>query len=144
MPRRYITTQEQRDIIERAKGRCEYCQSRMDYSAQPFVFEHITPFNQVGETALTNLALACGGCNGHKYTKTTGRDPISTEIAPLYNPRQQQWHIHFSWSDDYLQIVGLTPTGRATVVALQMNRPGVINIRRLLRMAGQHPPTAED
>jgi len=44
------------------------------------------------------------------------------------------------WSDDFTLIVGLTGTGRATVEALQMNRPGVVNLRRLLHAAGLHPP----
>ncbi len=116
----------------------------MAYSTQPFVFEHIIPISRGGETDLANLALACGGCNGHKHAKVESLDPVDQEMVLLYNPRQQQWQDHFAWSEDYLRIVGLTPTGRATVEALKMNRPGVINIRRLLRMAGEHPPQQDD
>ena len=68
MPRRYITVAEQQQIVERANRRCEYCKSAMDYTSQPFVMEHIIPIAENGETALNNLALACGGCNGHKFT----------------------------------------------------------------------------
>lgn len=38
------------------------------------------------------------------------------------------------------QIIGLTPTGRATVEALRLNRPEVVNLRRLLFAHGEHPP----
>jgi hypothetical protein len=47
---------------------------------------------------------------------------------------------HFAWSDDLTLIIGLTPTGRATVVRLQLNRSGVVSLRSLLHSAGLHPP----
>jgi hypothetical protein len=140
MARRYLTVEEQQTIIERAQSRCEYCQSQMSYATQSFVFEHITPISRGGETMLDNLTLACGGCNGHKYNKVAVPDPIDGEMVSLYHPRQQQWSDHFGWNDDYTQVIGLTPTGRATVEALNLNRPGVVNIRRLLWAIGKHPP----
>ncbi len=63
------------------------------------------------------------------------------KLAALFNPRQQSWHEHFSLSEDATQMVGQTPCGRATLEALSLNRPGVINLRRLLALAGLHPPT---
>jgi hypothetical protein len=36
----------------------------------------------------------------------------------------------------------LTPTGRATVEKLQLNREGVVNLRQVMAMAGKHPPAA--
>ena len=39
-------------------------------------------------------------------------------------------------------IDALTPKGRATVARLQLNREGVVNLRRLLRRIGKHPPKA--
>jgi HNH endonuclease len=141
MSRRYITTNEQEQIIDRAQRRCEYCQCPMDYSSQPFVCEHITPIAKGGETSLDNLALACGGCNGYKYTKEDAIDPASSENVPLYHPRQDIWLEHFTWSEDGLETIGITATGRATINALNLNRSGVKNIRRLLVMADLHPPT---
>jgi hypothetical protein len=141
MSRRYITTSEQQEVINRANRRCEYCQCPMDYSSQSFVFEHIIPVAKGGETSLENLALACGGCNSYKYTKQEAVDPTSSENVPLYHPRQDIWMEQFIWSEDGLEIVGITPTGRATIDALNLNRSGVKNIRRLLVMADLHPPT---
>ena len=140
MSRRYITATEESQIIERAKRLCEYCRCSMDYSAQPFVIDHIVPISEGGTTTMENLAFACGGCNGHKYTKVQALDPVSRELVSLYNPRTQKWLDNFVWSDDFLQAVGLTAVGRATINALQMNRAGVVNMRKLLLMAGLHPP----
>jgi hypothetical protein len=47
---------------------------------------------------------------------------------------------HFAWSDDFTLVIGLTPTGRATVEKLQLNRSGLVNLRRVLRAVGEHPP----
>jgi hypothetical protein len=140
MPRRYITVAEQQQIIERADRRCEYCKSTMDHSPQPFAVEHVTPVAEGGETTLENLALACGGCNGHKHTKIQALDPLTKTQAPLYHPRQQFWGDHFCWSEDSLEMLGLTPTGRSTINALRLNRPSVVNLRKLLIMARLHPP----
>jgi hypothetical protein len=140
MPRRYITVAEQQQIIARAGRRCEYCKSSIDHSPQSFACEHTIPIAEGGDTTLENLALACGGCNGHKHTKIQAIDPISKSQVPLYHPRQQNWHDHFTWSLDALKIIGITATGRATVNALKLNRDGVINLRKLLILAGLHPP----
>jgi hypothetical protein len=140
MSRRYITAREQRQVIERAKRRCEYCKTPMDYTSQSFVMEHIIPVAKGGTTSLENLALACGGCNGHKYSKVQAFDPVSQINVSLFHPRQDIWEEHFGWSADYLSVVGLTKTGRATISGLSINRPGVVNIRRLLLLAGLHPP----
>jgi len=58
----------------------------------------------------------------------------------LFNPRCQQWDDHFAWSDDFTRILGQTACGRATVEALRMNRPAVVEMRRVWREAGLHPP----
>jgi len=97
---------------------------------QPFSVEHIIPRQAGGETTLDNLALACQGCNGHKYVKTEGVGPVSGELVPLFHPRRQLWREHFAWNADFTLIIGLTPTGRATVEVLQLNREGLINLRR--------------
>ncbi len=139
MPRRHVTAQERHSIAVRARGCCEYCRSRVDFATQSFSVEHIIPVSRGGETTLDNLALACPGCNGHKYTKTEAPDPVDGTVVPLYNPRQQRWQDHLRWNEDFTCIVGLTPRGRATVSALQVNKPGVMNIRRALFAIGLHP-----
>lgn len=63
----------------------------------------------------------------------------SSEV-PLFNPCTDSWQEHFLWSTDTLSIIGLTPTGRATVAALAFNRARIINIRAADREIGRHPP----
>jgi hypothetical protein len=135
-----ITAQQKRAVVERARGCCEYCRSQARFATQSFSVEHITPRSRSGETNLDNLALACEGCNSHKHAKIEAYDPITGEIVALYHPRQQRWYRHFRWNDDFTLIVGITPTGRATVEALQLNREGLINLRQVLYEAGEHPP----
>lgn len=112
----------------------------MGYSSSSFALEHILPKKRGGRTIANNLALAYQGCNDHKHTKVKARDPLTRKLAPLLHPRRQQWHEHFTWSADYLEIIELTPTGRATTVAWQLNRAAVVNLRRVLLAFGEHPP----
>ncbi|MDX2239899.1 MAG: hypothetical protein NW224_04365 [Leptolyngbyaceae cyanobacterium bins.302] len=67
-------------------------------------------------------------------------DPVTEQKVPLFHPRQQQWQEHFTWNSGFTLVVGLTPTGRATVEELQINRIGLVNLRRALFAFGQHPP----
>ncbi len=129
-----------RFVIARALGCCEYCLSQMRYSSHSFALEHIIPRKRGGKTVESNLALSCQGCNDHKHIKIKARDPLTGKLAPLFHPRRQLWSEHFTWSADYQEIIGLTPTGRATVVALKLNREEVVNLRRVLIAFDEHPP----
>jgi hypothetical protein len=140
MPKPRITARQKRAVSERAQDCCEYCRSQGRFAPQSFSAEHITPRQQGGTTSLDNLALSCQGCNNHKYTKVTGRDPASGNMVPLYHPRRQRWRDHFSWNADFTLILGTTPTGRAAVETLQLDRNQLVNLRRLLYAAGEHPP----
>jgi hypothetical protein len=44
-----------------------------------------------------------------------------------------------SWSADFSLIIGLTPTGRATIARLQTNHSGVVRQRQVLSALGLHP-----
>ena len=131
-------------VVERARGCCEYCLSQANFSTQPFSVEHIFPLDKGGLTESDNLALSCQGCNNHKYNKTEGIDPITRQMVELYHPRRQAWSDHFAWNDDYTLILGLTPTGRATVETLHLNRTGIVNLRRVLYAVRQHPPDSQE
>ena len=128
-------------VRNRAKNCCEYCHSQEKFATQSFSIENIYPLSKGGETISKNLALACQGCNNHKDNKTEGKDHLSSQIVSLFHPRQQNWQEHFSWSNDYNLIIGLTPTGRITVELLCLNREGLVNLRRILYTMGEHPPS---
>lgn len=127
-------------MLRSARGYCEYCRCSEQFATESFTVEHIKPRQAGGETVLENLAWSCFGCNSYKHTKTQATDPETKEKIALYNPRQQFWSKHFTWSNDFTQVIGKTACGRATVEALRLNRFGVVNLRRLLRSANLHPP----
>ncbi|EDX74487.1 HNH endonuclease domain protein [Coleofasciculus chthonoplastes PCC 7420] len=139
-----LTAKQKEAIARRADGCCEYCRSQARFSPDPFSIEHITPRSKGGTDENDNLALACQGCNNRKYTHIEARDPVSGNLVSLYHPRRQRWADQFSWNEDFTIVIGLTPTGRPTVERLQLNREGVVNLRRVLRTIGQHPPIDSD
>jgi hypothetical protein len=106
---------------------------------QPFEADHIIPHSRGGPTALENLAFSCG-CNSYKGVRISAHDPQSGRHAALFHPRRQAWARHFAWSADFTLIAGRTAAGRATVDALRLNRPELVNLRRALRVIGEHPP----
>jgi hypothetical protein len=67
-------------------------------------------------------------------------DPVTESRMPLFHPRRDRWNEHFAWNDNFTLMLGLTPTGRATIAALQPNRPGLVNLRRAHYAIGEHPP----
>jgi HNH endonuclease len=127
-------------VFERARGCCEYCQSQRDFSHDDFSVEHITPRSAGGTDDLENLAMSCQGCNNRKYTALEAIDPVTGMQVGLYHPRLEAWTTHFVWSADTTLMIGLTATGRASIMRLELNRSGLVNLRRALVVAGVHPP----
>jgi len=127
------------EVVLRARDRCEYCQLSQLGQEATFHIDHVHPRVAGGPTIADNLALACVSCSLRKWAKQTATDPESGEEVPLFNPRTQVWADHFRW--DGIRVVPLTPTGRATVDALAMNRPMILTIRQEETGRGRHPPT---
>ncbi len=130
-------------VRERAGRRCEYCRTSEELSGIRCQTDHIVPRSRQGPSTADNLCLACAACNGHKHARTHAADPESGVEATLFNPRQQRWRDHFAWSAEGAEIVGLTPTGRATAVALNMNDSLIVGARALWVGMRAHPPQDE-
>jgi hypothetical protein len=79
-------------------------------------------------------------CNAHKGDRITAFDPKTATLVRLFNPRRQVWTEHFAWTAERDRIVGTTPFGRATVVALDLNRAPLVLSRREWVRVGWHPP----
>lgn len=137
--RKKIPVPLRREVTKRAKGFCEYCRSDADFSDTPFDVEHIIPISKNGETEIENLALSCHGCNLYKSNKTESFDVVGEDVSRLFNPREDIWSEHFGWAENYSIVIGLTAIGRATVEALKLNRKGLVNRRKALRILGEHP-----
>ena len=127
-----------RRVLARARGRCEYCRLSQEGQEATFHIDHIVPRADSGATELSNLALACVSCSLRKAARRSAADPETNRVVPLFHPRRQRWARHFRWDGEY--VIGLTPTGRATVEALQMNRPLILAIRQEERLRGRLPP----
>ncbi|MGH7964008.1 MAG: HNH endonuclease [Candidatus Binatia bacterium] len=123
----------------RAVGRCEYCHAPQILIGQAFHLDHITPRSAGGQTTAENLCLACSHCNIAKSDRTEATDPRTGKREPLYNPRTHVWEEHFRWSRDWQKLIGRTPSGRVTVVALDMNAKILQKARPFWRIAGLIP-----
>ena len=126
-------------IIQTAKNLCGYCQNPQDLVPIPFEIEHILPKAAGGTDVEENLWLSCGVCNSFKHAKTHAVDPETKIEIRLYNPRTQNWNEHFEFSNDNSEILGKTACGRATVIALKLNNPRAVKMRKLWVSVGWFP-----
>ena len=133
----YVPAALRETVVERAGGRCEYCLHPQAVSFLTFEVEHIIARKHGGLTTESNLALACPYCNKAKGTDIASLDPDSGELAPLYNPRTQQWETHFQLNGS--QIAALTAIGRVTINILRLNHPDRVSEREALIAAGMYP-----
>jgi 5-methylcytosine-specific restriction endonuclease McrA len=108
-------------VIARAAMRCEYCHAPQILIGQSFHIDHIVPRSAGGQTIFENLCFACSHCNLAKVDRTKAVDPLTNKPVLLFNPRENEWEEHFRWSPNWQKLIGRTPIGRATIVALDMN-----------------------
>ena len=127
-------------VLERDEYRCVYCLTTQENSGEQLQIDHIIPVASGGTSTRDNLCSCCAKCNNNKWTKTQAIDPLTNERVPLFHPLQQNWPDHFAWDQSGTLIVGLTPSGRATVNALQLNNATIVRARRRWVEVGWHPP----
>jgi len=75
----------------------------------------------------------------HKGAQTTGLDPMTLATVRLFHPRQDRFADHFKWGRHW-RMLGRTAIGRATIKALDLNRPRLVAIRRDLASMNRFPP----
>ncbi len=138
----YIPRPLRREVRALDKERCAFCQAQEAIIGQLLEVDHIQPTSAGGKTVLTNLCLACRSCNNRKSNRLSGHDATTNQDVPLYNPRSGSWDDHFEWVEQGLKIVGLTPVGRATINALDMNNSLLVRSRAFWIIGGWHPPNA--
>lgn len=121
-----------RFVRERAANRCEYCGLRQEESPLANLqIEHVLPKKHGGGDNAENLALACIDCNLQKGTNIAGIDPQTGAMAPIFDPRKQNWGNHFEWHG--VRIIGTSPIGRATIAVLSLNDDSRLELRMLSR-----------
>jgi hypothetical protein len=137
----YVSAEARARLQLHFRNRCAYCLAPQSLIYAPLEVEHILPRVKGGDSREENLCLSCPTCNCYKTAQTEAVDPVTGSKLPLFNPRHDRWADHFSWSNDGIQILGLTATERATVVALRMNNVIVVDARRAWVCVGWHPPS---
>ena len=140
MSKYHISRALRASVAAQARYRCGYCLAQEVVVGAAMEIDHLIPESLGGPTEEANLWLACSPCNDRKGDRMAALDPETGEVARLFDPRRQSWKDHFFWSPDGEQVIGRTPTGRATIVALDLNRPLLVRSRRLWVLAGWHPP----
>lgn len=139
MPKSSITEAIRYQVMLRSNHCCEYCKSQDRFSPVFFTIDHIVPIVENGTDDIENLAYSCPLCNRLKWQKTSAIDPVTNITVHIFNPRLNAWQDHFQWSEDYLQIIGITAVGRATVNTLRLNREKLVRYRKEMFDIGQHP-----
>lgn len=124
-------------VAQRADYRCEYCLLSETSSVKKHEPDHIIPRKHGGQDITDNLAWACFHCNRYKGSEVGAFDTVTGELTRLFNPRQDEWYRHFSFMAG--EIKALTPIGRVTILVLQFNRAGRIQVREKLWRAGLFP-----
>jgi hypothetical protein len=137
----YLKVELRQQLLTADDHCCAYCQTTQGNSGSPMVVEHIVPRQNGGETHFNNLCFACHRCNEFKGALTTMVDPLTRQTTPLFHPRQQNWSEHFAWDITRIRLLGLTATGRVTIIALNMNNEIIVDSRKKWVQAGWHPPT---
>lgn len=132
----YIPVELRRHVRADAGRRCGYCRSPEVLTGIPLDIDHIIPEAAGGPTIREHLWLACHRCNQFKGNRTQASDPLTRTQVAFFNPRTQIWAEHFAWNPNGTRIVGVTPCGRATVVALHLNNAYVVEARRFWVEAG--------
>ena len=140
----YIPADLRRRVATHFAHCCAYCRTAERLTVAIFEIEHIVPRAASGKTVFENLCLSCPTCNRHKARRSFAEDPDSKERVALFHPHHDKWYDHFAWTEDTTQITGLTATGRATVMALRMNRHQLTRVRRMWIALGEHPPDLDE
>lgn len=118
---------------------CSYCRSPRRFLAAGLEKDHIVPLSKGGADTAKNVCWACHKCNQFKAAKLSAVDPATGNSLSLFHPNLENWRDHFTFSEDGSFISGLTPTGRATVEALKLNRPEMIALRLNWQELGWKP-----
>lgn len=132
-----VSTSQHLRIAERAGNCCEYCRLHQDYAIKRHEPDHITPRKHGGGDSDDNLAWSCFHCNRSKGSEVGALDSETGQLVPLFNPRRQTWADHFVLEGAIIR--PLTAVGRVTVLVLQLNRSGRVEVREILRQAGLYP-----
>jgi HNH endonuclease len=135
----YLSKDLKQRVREHFQDCCAYCLSPQALIPVTFEFDHIVPTSAGGETSFDNLCLACPSCNSYKQDVQSAPDPETGDGVALFQPQQDQWQEHFAWNETKTLLLGRTPSARATIARLRINRPALVELRELWVAFGRFP-----
>ena len=133
----YISRSIKKLVIARADYRCEYCRVPAYLSNFDYHIEHIIGLQHGGPNTQSNLAYCCSTCNWKKGPNISTILEMNGALIPLFNPRTQNWHEHFSSFNG--KIEPKTIIGEATIKLLELNTPEKIEERFEMILSGFYP-----
>jgi hypothetical protein len=113
------------EVRQRAKFRCEYCETNETDAGGQLTIDHFQPSSRGGDDDLDNLVYCCFRCNLFKGDYW----PDEPSKSNLFDPRRDKSEDHF-WLSDTGEIFGLTDRGRQTIERLRLNRPPLVLRRK--------------
>ena len=140
MSHTHIPSNLRHQVLAQFPPYCCYCLTQPEVTGVLLTIDHIIPEVLGGPTVLENLCPACWECNLAKRTTIVAPDPLTGAEVSLFQPATQNWYDHFGWDESKSEVIGQTPIGRATVLALRLNRPHLVQARKRWTAAGWHPP----
>jgi len=132
-----ISASIRREVIVRAKFRCEYCLVHEDDFYLSGEVDHIRAIKHGGENLIGNLAYSCIHCNRNK-----GYDEAivyNGKPVRLFNPRMDFWSDHFELSE--VAILPKTEIAEVTILVLKMNAEERVRERQVFKTEGTYPPS---
>jgi hypothetical protein len=125
-------------IATRADDLCEYCLIHKDDTFFGCEVDHVISLKHGGPTEVDNLAYACFFCNRRKGSDI-GSVLHTGEFLRFYNPRKDQWGLHFRLEGAVIK--PLTGIGEVTARIIGFNSNERILERQVL-IATRRYPTA--
>ena len=124
-----------RRVVERARGRCEYCLVHEEISGFPHEIDHVISRKHGGSSGIGNLAFACMLCNRYKGSDIASIDR-SGRMIRFFDPRRDFWDEHFKLDGSVIE--PLTRVGEVTARMLRLNAAERVVERRLMQALGQY------
>lgn len=109
-------------------GRCGYCGVSETSVGGELEIDHFHPQAAGGSDDIENLVYSCTACNRFKgdYAPTTD----TPDSLRLLHPRRDDLTAHLD-ETVHGRLVGLTPRGWFHIQRLHLNRPQLVELRRL-------------
>lgn len=106
---------------------CGYCGVMETEVGSYLTIDHYQPQDAGGSDDISNLVYTCHACNLHKSATWDSVNP------PILHPLRTEMYLHIRALPDGT-LEGLTPEGTWHIEALHLNRPPMVERRKMRRL----------